>query len=1002
MSETTTQLAADIEACRKRLLDGRDSAAVLLDLHGLLIHAPADTSPYYSGLELLASLCDQHGQHLFGHGLRLHSLRLQNKMKDESIEPPPVWPLARYSAMLLCHSVGLPLSSDLGTHCFAGYTLAMRSATGAYLVSMSWRASVAIPARDAGPVVETDVFISFFDLGTEATRAIFREFSVGGPIKLSEDIPGTLLLAASVYNNLGLTISVQSEDFENIFTCSERIINGQLPLELCPGIPDGDDPQDWIGAATLQRLRGAMLFAVKLYGRACALLSASGDHSRQSETYFELVETYLEMGYAREAELMYQHLQADVAPAGLDFMLTRRWGRLCDIFGTSSDSRLPESHSATPSVETTPESSDEANPAASGDSHLIDPEIIRGAGYQFDPSTGKVLGGGYPEEVKAEFEAGQVLNEAWDAAFPEEDSPFVVPLGFSVFEADIPEVGNPRKLRRMKLAKLQTLQKEPPFTRLNRYDELPEATTGDDAAGRFARRIGSAIWVMHYRVGGSFSSEFGSSISPGNISVTGGIYDYETVQLPGHGREIEPFQRQDLINAIRVIRDFVERSARADIMPPMLLTFYEAFTRRTEPSAEFSELIQTLDGVDADVLDGPMAAEWADCLRIDAGLGSTVRQEGTLGRTEADNTGDRTQQRLKALIEQALKEDEPAEHLLTIALQHEDPAKAMLHIAESMGATAAQATNRMAADRAELDAKVRELDAARRVGDTGRVIELSKEALTLVSKEDEPVRWAALHSTLATNLIRDGGHDRAQDIDDAIAHLRFALEVRTRETLPVRWADTHVNLGNAYYMRIRGDRSKNLERAMRYLELALEVFTRETHPQKWGEVQNSLGNLYYDKVAGDRASNLETAIDSYKLALDVLPRQEVPVVWANAQSNLANAYFRRIVGDRRKNVMQAIKHGRLALEVRTQEASPSAWAKSSRYLANFYRSKAEWGGDDDLLTAVSLYYQVLGVLTRNADPEAWATVRDDLSIALKAIPFVKVARVLLWKNRQLL
>ena len=205
----------------------------------------------------------------------------------------------------------------------------------------------------------------------------------------------------------------------------------------------------------------------------------------------------------------------------------------------------------------------------------------------------------------------------------------------------------------------------------------------------------------------------------------------------------------------------------------------------------------------------------------------------------------------------------------------------------------------------------------------------------MLTRQAMPVEWAKVMMNLANaynNRIRG---DRAQNLEEAIAAYRQALEVLTRQAMPVEWATVMMNLANAYYYRIRGDRAQNLEEAIAAYRQALEVLTRQAMPVEWAQVMMNLANAYLphsgrpgaepgrghrrlppgaggddppgharrvgdrhdepgdrlpDRIRGDRAQNLEEAIAAYRQALEVLTRQAMPVEWATVMLNLANAY----------------------------------------------------------------------------------------------------------------
>lgn len=101
----------------------------------------------------------------------------------------------------------------------------------------------------------------------------------------------------------------------------------------------------------------------------------------------------------------------------------------------------------------------------------------------------------------------------------------------------------------------------------------------------------------------------------------------------------------------------------------------------------------------------------------------------------------------------------------------------------------------------------------------------------------------------------------------------------------------HNNLGNAYWSRIEGNRADNLEQAIAHYSLALEVRTRDAFPADWAMTHNNLATAYWNRIEGSRAANLEQAITHYSLAFEVYTRDAFPVKCRLSQRNLGHLYF---------------------------------------------------------------------------------------------------------------
>jgi CHAT domain-containing protein len=89
--------------------------------------------------------------------------------------------------------------------------------------------------------------------------------------------------------------------------------------------------------------------------------------------------------------------------------------------------------------------------------------------------------------------------------------------------------------------------------------------------------------------------------------------------------------------------------------------------------------------------------------------------------------------------------------------------------------------------------------------------------------------------------------DRAENLEQGIAHYELALTVRTRQASPDKWALLQNNLGTAYWERVRGVRKKNLKKAMACFNNALTVHTSENFPLDARRAARNLGNLLFEK-----------------------------------------------------------------------------------------------------------------------------------------------------------
>ncbi len=194
-------------------------------------------------------------------------------------------------------------------------------------------------------------------------------------------------------------------------------------------------------------------------------------------------------------------------------------------------------------------------------------------------------------------------------------------------------------------------------------------------------------------------------------------------------------------------------------------------------------------------------------------------------------------------------------------------------------------------------------DAAYNNYDFDKALASYQRALSYVSRERQPLLWAAVFNDMGKANdelgIRVEGKAAQQHLQEAVAAYRHALEVRTREQLPQDWAATQNNLGNA--LSNQGTRTggevgqRLLGEAVAAYRHALEVYTREQLPQGWATTQNNLGNALREqgiRTGGEAGQRLlGEAVAAYRYALEVRTREQLPYYWAQTQANLVEAHF---------------------------------------------------------------------------------------------------------------
>jgi CHAT domain-containing protein/tetratricopeptide (TPR) repeat protein len=149
-----------------------------------------------------------------------------------------------------------------------------------------------------------------------------------------------------------------------------------------------------------------------------------------------------------------------------------------------------------------------------------------------------------------------------------------------------------------------------------------------------------------------------------------------------------------------------------------------------------------------------------------------------------------------------------------------------------------------------------------------------------------------------------------------------AYDLCSREHTPDDWALHHRNLGGIYLERLWGDKAENLENAIYHLRQALQVHTREIFPMEWADIQASLANAYWARVEGDKRSNQEQAIFHLQQSLDGFDPSAYPFQWARAHYNLGHMHEHRIAASQNDRVTLASEHINKALDIFTPEVFP--------------------------------------------------------------------------------
>lgn len=262
-------------------------------------------------------------------------------------------------------------------------------------------------------------------------------------------------------------------------------------------------------------------------------------------------------------------------------------------------------------------------------------------------------------------------------------------------------------------------------------------------------------------------------------------------------------------------------------------------------------------------------------------------------------------------------------------------------------------------------------------------IELFEHALSVITRERDPHRWADVHLHLGSAWQALPTGRKQENLQRAITCFTRAEEVWTQEAEPERWATVQNNLGHAWERLPGGVREVNLRRAIDYFSAALSVYDESAHPTGWATLKNNLGNAWVQFGAGDAGENIRRAIECHSDALRVWSRLDKRNEWAATQSNLGNAWALLPAAgpERERHLRKAISCYKSALEVRTRVASPHEWAATQNNLGSALLLLKEGDTSSTIREAIACFDRALEVRTRNASPLEWAKTQCNLGNA---------------------
>lgn len=195
-------------------------------------------------------------------------------------------------------------------------------------------------------------------------------------------------------------------------------------------------------------------------------------------------------------------------------------------------------------------------------------------------------------------------------------------------------------------------------------------------------------------------------------------------------------------------------------------------------------------------------------------------------------------------------------------------------------------------------------------------IPLLIEAAELYAALGEKDDWAREQHNLGNAFCDVSEATLPRKWQHAAEHYERALTVRTRQRDPLRYAATIQNLGTAYRERPDGDRASNLRKAIGCYRRAMLVYRSGDFPERQAAVHNNLGNAYLCLPGSPQTTrrNLRRALRHFERALETRQREHRPCDYAATQLNRGYAYAKQAELDHGTGVYEAVRCFREAEE----------------------------------------------------------------------------------------
>jgi CHAT domain-containing protein/tetratricopeptide (TPR) repeat protein len=232
-----------------------------------------------------------------------------------------------------------------------------------------------------------------------------------------------------------------------------------------------------------------------------------------------------------------------------------------------------------------------------------------------------------------------------------------------------------------------------------------------------------------------------------------------------------------------------------------------------------------------------------------------------------------------------------------------------------------------------------------------QAIGMQREALGLITKDENGRTWAMVHTNLGLSLLeRESDEEDAESrarkeawLTEAIGHFEQALTFRSFERDPYDWAHTITNFAIAYSRRQVGDRRANLRRAIDSYGEALRGFEAAGHVEYQAQ---TLGNRAYarvdlavldDTAPEDRATLLSTAEQDARAAIVMIGGDAAGIAAGRRWQQLG-----RVLAASGRYTPELVATLRRALEELTPQTAPRECRQAGQQLAELAADAGDW------------------------------------------------------------